>query len=86
MATNAETKMKVLGFHPIWLHGEATTCNGVETSTTNGTLKIPMAIRLQESDMVMPGYVHSHENSREDTSLVSVSGMSSKVGNDETCA
>ena len=28
---------------------------------TSGKLKIPMAIRLQVSDMVIPGCVHSHE-------------------------
>ena len=58
---NAETKMKVLGSHPIWLHRKATTFNGVATSTTSEQLKIPMAIRLQESDMVIPGCVHSHD-------------------------
>ena len=58
---NAEAKMKVLGLHPIWLHRKATTFNGVGTSTTSGKLKIPMAIRLQESDVVIPGCVHSHE-------------------------
>ena len=35
---NAETKMKVLGLHPIWLHRKATTFNGVGTSTTSGKL------------------------------------------------
>ena len=44
--------MKVLGLHFLWLHGKATTFNGVGTSTTSGKLKIPMAIRLSESDMV----------------------------------
>ena len=58
---NAEAKMKVLGLQYIWLHRDATTFNGVGTSTTSGKLKIPMAIRLQESDMVIPGCVHSHE-------------------------
>ena len=53
--------MKVSGFHPIGLHRKATTFNGVGTSTTRGKLKIPMAIGLQESDMVIPRYVHSHE-------------------------
>ena len=53
--------MKVLGLHPIWLHRKATTFNGVGTSTTSGKLKIPMAIRLQESDVVIPRCVHSHE-------------------------
>ena len=33
--------------------------NGVETSTTSGKLNMPMAIRLQESDMVIHGCVHS---------------------------
>ena len=58
---NTEAKMNVLGIHPIWLHRKATTFNGVGTSTTSGKLKIPMSIRLQESDMVTPGRVHSHE-------------------------
>ena len=60
---NAEAKMKVLGLHPIWLHRKATTFNGngVESSTTSGKLKIPIAIRLQESDRVIFGCVHSHE-------------------------
>ena len=58
---NAETKMKVLGLRPIWLHRKATTPNGVGTSTTSGKLKIPMAFRLQESDMVIPGCVQPHE-------------------------
>ena len=49
---NAETKMKVR---------KASTFNGIGTSTTSGKLKIPMAIRLQESDMVIVGCVHSHE-------------------------
>ena len=58
---NAETKMKVMGLHPFWLHRKATTFNGVGTSRTSGKLKIPMAIRLQESDMVIFGCcVHSH--------------------------
>ena len=41
---NDEAKMKKLGLHPVWLHREATTSNGVETSTTSGKSKNPMAI------------------------------------------
>ena len=52
--------MKVFGLHPIWTHRKATTFS-VGTSTTSGKLEIPMTIRLQESDMVIPGCVHSHE-------------------------
>ena len=58
---NGEIKMNVLGLHLVRLLHDATTFNGVGTSTTSGKLKIPMAIRLQESDMVMPGCVHAHE-------------------------
>ena len=53
--------MKVLRLQPIWVHRKATTFNSVGTSTTSGKLKVPMAIRLQESDMVTPGCVHLHE-------------------------
>ena len=53
--------MKVLGLRTIWLHTQATTVNGVGTSTTSGKLKIPMALRLLESDMVIAGCLHSHE-------------------------
>ena len=55
---NAETKMKVMGLRPFWLHRTATIFCGVGTSTTSGKLKIPMAIRPQESDMVILGCVH----------------------------
>ena len=58
---NAEAKMKALRLQPIWVHRKVSTLNGVGTSTTCGKLKIPVAIRLQESDMVIPGCVHSHE-------------------------
>ena len=58
---NAEAKMNVLRLQPTWAHRQATTFNGVGTSTTSGKLKISMAIRLQESDMVIPGCVHSLE-------------------------
>ena len=46
--------MKVLHLQPIWVHRRATTFNGVGKSTTSGKLKIPMAMRLQESDKVIP--------------------------------
>ena len=70
--------MKVLGFRPIWVHRKATTFNSVGTSTTSGKLNV-----LQESDMVMPGCVHSHEI-QETTHPLLVS--QAKVGHDETCA
>ena len=53
--------MKVLPLQTIWVHRKATTFNGVGTSTTSGKQKNPMALRLVESDMVIPGCVHSHE-------------------------
>ena len=62
---NGEAKMKVLRLQLILVHRKATTFNGVGTSTTSGKLKNPMAIRLQESDMVMPVCVHSHEIPKE---------------------
>ena len=40
---NAEAKMKVSGLYPFWLHRKVTTFNDVGTSTTSGTLEIPMA-------------------------------------------
>ena len=83
---NAETKMKALGFHPFWLHRNATTFNSVGTSKTSGKLEIPMAIRLQESDMVILGCVYSHAIPEKNTPCAGVPGMSSKVGHDETCA
>ena len=58
---NAGTKMKVLRLQPIWVDRKGTTFNGVGTSTTSGKLNTPMALRQQESDMVIPVCVHSHE-------------------------
>ena len=83
---NAEAKMKVLRLQPIWVHRKATTFNGVGTSTTSGKQKKPMAIRLQESEIVIPGCVHSHEIPKKDTSFVTVPGVSGKARNDKTCA
>ena len=53
--------MKVLRLQSIWIRRKATTFNDVGTSTTSGKLNIFMVVRLQESDIVIPGYVHSHE-------------------------
>ena len=58
---NAEAKMKFLGLHTFWIFRKAATFNGFGASTTSGKLKIPMAVRLQESDMVIPGCILSHE-------------------------
>ena len=63
---SAEAKMKVLCFHPIWLHRKTITFNGVGTSTTSGEQNKPMAIRLQESGMVIPGAC-IHTKSRKKT-------------------
>ena len=73
---NAEAKMKVLGLYPIWQHRKATTFNGVGTSTT----KIPMSIRLQESDMVIPGCVHSHEILKKTHLLLVSQACQAKLG------
>ena len=72
--------MKVLGLHPMWMHRKATTFNGVGTSTTSGQLKIPMAIRLQESDMVIPACVHSHEIPEKTHLLFLSQACQAKVG------
>ena len=72
--------MKGLGLHPIWLHRKATTLSGVGTSTTSGKLNMPMAIRLQESDMVIPGCVHSHEISEKTHLLLVSHACQAKLG------
>ena len=77
---NAEAKVKVLALHPMWLHRKATTFNGVGTSTTSGKLRIPMAIRLQESDMVIPGCVHSHEIPEKTHPLLVSQACQAKLG------
>ena len=77
---NAEAKMKVLRLQPIWKHRKATSFKGVGTSTTSGKLKIPMAIRLQESDMVKPGCVHSHEIPEKTHPLLLSQACQAKLG------
>ena len=72
--------MKVLGLHPFSLHRKATTFNGVGTSTTSGKLEIRMAIRLQESDTVIPGCVHSHEISEKTHPLLVSQACQAKLG------
>ena len=83
---NAEPKMKVLRLQPIWVHRKVAIFNGVGTSATSGTLNIPMAIQLQESNMVTPRCVHSHEIPKKKTHpFVTVPGVSDKARNDKTC-
>ena len=75
-----------LGLHPVWLHRKATTFNGVGTGTTSGKLEIPMAIRLQESDMVIPGCVHSHGIPEKTHPLLASQACQAKLGMTITCA
>ena len=77
---NVEAKMKVLGVHHIWLHRKATIFNGVGTNTTSGKLKIIMAMRLQESDMVIPGCLHSHEIPEKTLHLLVSQACQAKLG------
>ena len=76
---NAETKIFVLRFQPLWVHRKGTTLNGIGTSTTGGKLKIPLSVRLQVSDMVIPGCVHSHEILEKTHPFVTVTGMKSRA-------
>ena len=73
---NAETKMIL---HPFWLRRKAT-FNGVGTSTTSEKLKMSMAIRLRESDMVIPGCVHSRENLEKPHPLLVIQACQAKLG------
>ena len=72
----AEIKMML---HPFWLHRKAT-FNSVGTSTTNETFEIPMAMRLRESDMVIPGCVHSRENLEKTHLLLVIQACQAKLG------
>ena len=72
--------MKVLRLQPIWVHRKATTFNGVGTSTISGKPKNPMAIRLQESDMVILGCVHSHEILKKTHPLLLSQACQAKLG------
>ena len=72
--------MKVLGLRPIRLHRKATTFNCVGSSTTSGKLKIPTAIQLQESDMVIPGCAQSQEILGKTHPLLVSRGCEAKLG------
>ena len=41
-------QLGTLGLKPVWLHRISATFNGVATSTTSGTLKLPMAVKLEQ--------------------------------------
>ena len=73
-------KIKVFRLQPIWVHRKATTFNGVGTSTASGKVKNPMSIRLQESDMVIPGCVHSHEILKKTHLLLVSQACQAKLG------
>ena len=58
---NVQNKIYHKGLKAVWLHQKATTFDGVGTSTTNGKLKLPMAVKLEESGLIVPGCAHTHE-------------------------
>ena len=61
-------------------HKKATTFNDVGTNTTRRNLKNPMAIRLQESDMVISGCVQSHEIPEKTHHLLVFQACQAKLG------
>ena len=57
-----------------------------ERARPSGKLKIPVAIRLQESDMVILGCVHSHEIPEKTHPLLVSQAFHAMLGMTKTCA
>ena len=72
--------MKVLGFQLIWLHRKCNYFQRCWNEHDNWKFKIPMAIRLQESDMVILGCVHSHEIPNKTHPLLLSQACQAKLG------
>ena len=58
---NAEKKWARIGFQWQWIHKEAKKFNGLGSKKTSGKMEIPLALKLEESGMILPGAVSTHE-------------------------
>ena len=58
---NAEEKFARLGFQPFLIEDRSCTFNGIEDSKAKGYWRLPFAVQLVESEMVIPGIQASYE-------------------------
>ena len=58
---DAQKKWARLGFTSYLKDARTTNFNGVGTKTSNGKYQIPCGLRLEESKMILPGGLASHE-------------------------
>ena len=64
----------------VWLHRKATTFNRVGTRTTSGKLKLPVAVNLEESCLIVPRCVRTHEMLEKSHFLLSSQACGAKLG------
>ena len=58
---DARRKWRKLGFDAYQVSSTPTTFNGVGTGLTTGRHKIPIGLRLEETGLILPGGLESHE-------------------------
>ncbi len=58
---SAAIKWAKSGLKPEWILRRATSFTGLGKKIASGKLKMPMAIRLEDAGLMLPGSVQSHE-------------------------
>ena len=77
---NAEEKWKKLGFKCYMSDSKTTKFTGIGTSATTGKWKMPAAFLLNESGMLLPGSIDSHETEKSKHPLLISQACQAKLG------
>ena len=77
---NAEKKWNKLGFNSYLKSSAITKFSGVGTAPSSGKWKLPCAIKLKKSELILPGALDSHEIADTRHPLLLSQGFQAKLG------
>ena len=58
---NLQMKCEKMGFQPVQINAKVTQFTGVGTARTTGKWRFPIGMKLEESGLIIPGSISSHE-------------------------
>ena len=77
---SADQKMTRLGFKVKWLHSNPANFSGIGPKRLSGKLKMPMALKCEESGLILPGAISSHEVPGAERPLLISQSCQAKLG------
>ena len=77
---NGENTIHPKGLKAVWLHQKATTFNGVGTTTNRLKTEVAMAVKLEESRLILPGWVPTHKILEKSHLLLLCQACQAKLG------